>query len=117
MTYKICYGDYPLFDIEYYMKSVDKGDGWYSEIRCLPIVEGITRFLRYKFMSNDFDYEQFIRDAEGVQEIRGILYETYDNRPKDSGDAHQFHYHVFYEALVKVIHEFADKYGLFIDID
>jgi len=117
MTYKIYYLDYPLFDIEYYLKTDDKKTGWYSEIRCLPIVEGITRFLKVKFTMKDFDYEQFIKDAEGVQEIRGLLYETYDNRPKDPEDARQFHYHVFYEALDKILHEFADKYGLFIDID
>ena len=53
-----------MFDIEYYQKQSEKNkEEWYSEISCLPCIEGLTWFLKDKFNEPGFDYEQFIKDA------------------------------------------------------
>ena len=62
-----------MFDIEYYKKQNAKNkEEWYSEISCLPCVDGITMFLKDKFNEPGFDYEQFIKDAYEIQEVRGL---------------------------------------------
>lgn len=126
MTYKIYYNPkgeqnnsrgYTLFDIEYYLKQSDKSKDWYSEIHCLPVVEGISYFLKDAFNNKDFIFEDFVKEADEIQEIRGLLYEYYDNRPKSHTDARNFHYHIFGEVLKEMVNTFANKYGLFVNID
>ena len=57
MTYQIYYiskGEknnnnnrgYTLFDIEYFQKQSDKTKDLYSEIHCLPVVEGIAHLTK-----------------------------------------------------------------------
>ena len=107
-----------MFDIEYYMKKNEiDGSTWYSEVHCLPCVDGLTHFLKEQRANDEFDYDEFIKNGMEIQEIRGLLYETYDNKPKVYKEANYFHYHVFGEILEKKIHAFADKYGLFINVD
>lgn len=108
---------YTLFDIEYYQNQSDITKDWYSEIHCLPLVEGIARFLKDALNNKDFIFEDFVKDADEIQEIRGLLYERYDNKPKSSIDAHRFHYHVFGKVLKEKIYEFSNKYGLYVNID
>ncbi len=126
MTYQIYYipkGEenksrgYTLFDIEYNQKQSDNTKYWYSEIHCLPVVEGIAYFLKDAFSDKDFIFEDFVKEAGEIQEIRGLLYESYDNKPKPSTDANHFHYHVFGKILDEMIEKFANKYGLFVNID
>lgn len=126
MTYQIYYSPkgeeknsrgYTLFDIEYYQKQSDKTKEWYSEIHCLPIVEGIAYFLKDSLNNKDFSFEEFVKESGEIQEIRGLLYERYDNKPKPSTDANHFHYHVFGKILEEKIDKFASKYGLFVNID
>lgn len=126
MTYYIYYlpktGNsvkFTLFDIEYYKKQSNKDKSkWYSEISCLPRIEGLTRFLKEKFKDNNFDYEQFIKDAKEIQEIRGLLYEKYDNKPKSKEESNEFHYNTFGELLRNKLEGFVKKYSdLYIDID
>lgn len=126
MTYKIYYNPkgeqnnrrgYTLFDIEYYLEQSDKSKDWYSEIHCLPVVEGISYFLKDAFNNKDFIFEDFVKEADEIQEIRGLLYEYYDNRPKSHTDARNFHYHIFGEVLKEMVNTFANKYGLFVNID
>ena len=126
MTYQIYYipkGEennsrgYTLFDIEYYKKQSDKTKDWYSEIHCLPIVEGIAYFLKDTLNSKDFIFEDFVKESDEIQEIRGLLYERYDNKPKPNIDANHFHYHVFGQILKEKIDKFANKYGLFVNTD
>lgn len=114
--------DIVMFDIEYYQKQSEKNkEEWYSEIRCLPCVDGLTRFLKDKFNEPGFDYEQFIKDAYEIQEVRGLLYEHMwegqDNRPKSSKDADNFHYHIFGKVIEKLFDDFTKKYGLWIGKD
>jgi len=126
MTYQIYYmpkGEqnnsrgYTLFDIEYYQEHSDESKDWYSEIHCLPIVDGISYFLKEAFTNRDFILEDFVKDADEIQEIRGLLYERYNNKPKSQTDAHHFHYRVFGKILEEKIYKFANKYGLFVNID
>ena len=116
-----------MFDIEYYMKksgyrkdkdgNVVESTKWYSELHCLPRVEGIARFLKDKLSEEGFDIETFITDAEVIQEIRGLLYERYHNQPKESDEADEFHYHTFGKALKKKLDEFCEHYNLYLNID
>lgn len=111
-----------MFDIEYYKKQNEKNkEEWYSEISCLPCVDGITMFLKDKFNEPGFDYEQFIKDAYEIQEVRGLLYEHQwngqNNCPKLSKDADNFHYHIFGKVIEKLFDDFTKKYGLWINID
>lgn len=71
-----------MFDIEYYQKQSDRSKDWYSEIDCLPLVEGIAYFLKDSFKNKDFIFEDFVKDADEIQEIRGLLYERYNNKPQ-----------------------------------
>ena len=126
MTYQIYYipkGEqnnnkgYTLFDIEYYLNQSDNSEDWYSEIHCLPIVKGIAYFLKDVINDKDFIFEDFVKESDEIQEIRGLLYEHYNNKPKSYVDAHHFHYHIFVKVLKEKINTFADKYGLFVNID
>jgi hypothetical protein len=108
---------YTLFDIEYYQNQSDITKDWYSEIHCLPVVEGIARFLKDVLNNKDFIFEDFVKESDEIQEIRGLLYERYDNKPKPSIDAQHFHYHVFGKVLKEKIYEFSNKYGLYVNID
>ena len=111
-----------MFDIEYYKKQNEKNkEEWYNEISCLPCVDGITMFLKDKFNEPGFDYEQFIKDAYEIQEVRGLLSEHQwngqNNCPKSSKDADNFHYHIFGKVIEKLFDDFTKKYGLWINID
>ena len=111
-----------MFDIEYYQKQSEKNkEEWYSEISCLPCVDGLTWFLKDKFNEPGFDYEQFIKDAYEIQEVRGLLHEHkwegQDNRPKTPKESDNFHYHIFGKVIEKLFDGFAKKYGLWIGRD
>ena len=62
MTYQIYYMQensnktHVLFDIEYYLTKAKNLDEWFSEISCLPIVDGIAYFLRDKLNDEKFDF-------------------------------------------------------------
>ena len=115
--------DVVLFDIEYFMKKEEGDLGrwddklWYSEIHPLACVDGLTRFLKEKFQEPNFDSEDFIKDAHQIEELRGLLYETYDNRLKTFDDAEQFHNQVFMPKLKQILDDFCNKWGLYLDID
>ena len=126
MTYKIYYipkgeanycKDYTMFDIEYYEIPSGKDGEWFSDLLNLPVVTGIACFLRDNLNDKDFNFEEFVKDAEDISWLRGLLHECYDNKPKTSTEAEHFHYHVFRPVLEEKIKAFAKKYGLFIDVD
>ena len=125
MTYQIYYTtkeeknsrEYLLFDIEYYLKKVDNSEGWYSEISCLPIVKGIYHFIKESNENKDFNLDEFVNDATGIQDIRGLLYERYDNKQKPKYEASNFHYKIFGKILEGMLNDFANKYGLYINRD
>ena len=127
MTYQIYYKPetsaensrgYVMFDIEYYRKQSQIKYKWFSDISCLPCVEGLTHFLKDKFNEDiNFDIEEFTNTAIEIQEVRGLLYERSNNTPKENKEANHFHYHVFGKKLEKLLNNFADKYGLYINKD
>lgn len=107
-----------MFDIEYYMSQSEvHKDYWFSEIHCLPCVKGIVSFLKDKRNEEKFNYDEFIELAEEIQEIRGLLYERYNNRPKPHDEADKFHYKFFGKILREKVEAFANKYNLYINID
>lgn len=125
MTYQIYYTtkeeknsrNYVLFDIEYYLKKIDNSEKWYSEIHCLPLVKGISYFIKERLNNKNFNFDKFIKDATDIQEIRGLLYERYDNKPKSKSETSNFHYKIFGKILEGMLNNFANKYGLYINRD
>jgi hypothetical protein len=120
MIIDINYREYTLFDIEYYQAMSEKKndkDCWYSEIHCLTCVKGITHFLKDKLNDPTFNVEEFINDSEIIEEIRGWLWETHDNKLCDLDTNTQRHYHVFKPELDKIIKSYCKKYGFSINID
>ena len=122
MTYQLYYTakdgrDYVLFDIEYYLKKWNSPEGWYSEISCLPIAKGIYHFIKESNENKDSNLDEFVNDATDIQEIRGLLYEQYNNNPKSKSEASNFHYKIFGKILEGMLNDFANKYGLYINRD
>lgn len=110
---------YVIFDIEYYLSKDDfrEINNWISEINCLVCIKGITKFLKDKLNDKDFDCDEFVTLGEEIEEIRGLLYEHYDNKPKKYSAAKEFHYKVFGKVLEEKIKAFANKYDLYINRD
>ena len=107
-----------MFDIEYYLtQSPREKDKWYTEVKSLPIVGGIVHFLHDHSQDPSFNWMLFSTDATEIEELRGLLYESYDNSPKNDSEARHFHYHVFGEVIKEKIYHFAEKYGLFVNVD
>ena len=112
MTYNICYKpkgsekEYVMFDIEYYMNFFDEENKlWNSELHSLACVEGLTHFLK-EIKNLGFDYEKFIERAKEIEEMRMILHEYFDNKPREYEDAHYFHYNVFKPLLDQKLRDF-----------
>lgn len=125
MTYQIYYSDdlvkdtrKVMFDIEYYLRESERNEEkYFSEIHCVPIVNGLTYFLKDKFkQEEDFDYESFIKDAKEIQEIRGFLFEKCDNKPREHKEAREYH-SKFNKQIYEILSDFALKYNLYINID
>lgn len=108
---------YDVFDIEYFQKQGKNKNEFFSEIRSLSIVEGLTYFLKDNLEDKNFNYLQFIKDATEIQEIRGLLYEKFNNCPKLKEEADNFHYKIFRKIIEDKFKSFVSKYKLFIDID
>ena len=123
MTYQIYFMQnddkrHVLFDIEFYRKRAENSFDWISEINCLSIVKGISNFLKDKLSDNDFVFEEFVNDANEIQEIRRMLYESdFDNRRKPQREAYLWHYNIFGKSLEEKINKFAKKYGLLVNRD
>lgn len=120
MTIDINYGKYTLFDIDYYMAIADEKveeKKWYSEICCTVCVRGISKFLQDKLKDASFDIDEFIKDSEEIQEIRGWLWERHDNKICDMDTCSNRHYHIFKPEFDAIIKTYCDKYGFSINID
>lgn len=122
MIYQIYYSPngeknrgYVLFDIEYYLKKLNNSKEWQSEIHCLPLIKGISYFIK-EFIKDKY-FNEFIKDATDIQEIRNLLYEQYNNKPKSKSEASNFHYKIFGKILEGMLNDFANKYGLYINRD
>ena len=121
MTYQICYSPsgeknrcYILFDIEYYLKKWNSPEGWYSEIDCLPVVEGISYFIKEHLNDKDFNFDEFIEDATYIQEIRGLLPKIFGDGSKQKTSIYIFLHREFEKRLEEMLCYFCDKYNLYI---
>lgn len=121
MTIDINYGKYTLFDIEYYItqfeNSKDKTNSWHSELSSCTRVKGISKFLQDKLGNTKFDVDEFIRDSEEIQELRGWLWEKHSNNLTDMNSCSDRHYHVFKPELDQIIDNYCKNYGFTINID
>lgn len=117
MTYQIYIGDQNrprkvLFDIEYYAV-IEKGV-WCSEVHVLPIVEGLWLFFESTKSENNFNHEEFLKDADEISELRGWLYEVNGNKPSLTTD---LHYGERRDYIKHKVYAFASKYGLYVNED
>lgn len=125
MIYQIIYKspndnkEYCMFDIEYYKDHPEYcKDKWISEIRCTTIVEGLVMFVRDMIQAKEnFDCATFIEDAAQLQEVRGLLFEKFDNKPRTDRESDVFHYHIFAKSLRLLLDAFCDKYGCRLNVD
>ena len=122
MTFQIYWGEdftkhrgYTMFDIEYYQTRVDKNK-WQSEIHVLPCVEGLVRYTFAQKDNPDFYIEDFIRDSEEIQELRGWLWERDGTHNQPSEDS-SLHYGERYKYIENLLDEYAKKYGVYVNRD
>lgn len=121
MTYQILYipngsnQRYALFDIEFYLDK-HEDEKWSTEVRCLTRIEGVARYLRYKFNDKLYDFEDFIEDACEIQEIRGVVMESSENVPSPYEIAAVF-FRKFQSKLLRMLREFCITYNLELNID
>lgn len=131
MVYYLIYKDsanneYELFDIEYYKISeailMNKCASDFKELKyrlelySSPLVRGIVMFLRYKKDDTIFDYDEFIKDATVIQELRGFLWEHHQNDFLPYKEITKY-YDEFQKELEAKLEFFAGKYGLTIITD
>lgn len=131
MTIQIYWGEdftkhrgYTMFDIEYYQVKVENknvSDGaipstryhlWQSELHVLPCVEGLVRYTVAQKDNPNFNIEDFIRDSEEIQELRGWLWEH--NQPSEDS---KLHYGGRYEYIRNKVDDYAKKYDVYVNID
>ena len=125
MTYQIIYNSprdnkkYCLFDIEFYQVHPESyKDKWVSEIHCTTIVEGLVMFIKDMIQTKEkFDCATFIEDATQIQEVRGLLYERLDNKPRADKEFYEFHHHVVAERLKLLFDSFCKIYGCTLNVD
>ena len=98
-----------------YCLILNTSEEWQSEIHCLPLVKGISYFIK-EFIKDKY-FNEFIKDTTDIQEIRSLLYEQYNNKPKPKSEASNFHYKIFGKILEGMLNDFANKYGLYINRD
>ena len=120
MIYFIRYRKETLFDIEFYLQkdeTIKDENNWNSELHCQPLVRGISRFLQEKLKDESFNIDEFIKDSEEIQEIRGWLWEKHDNNLLDGKSAKKRHDVEFDPELKEIINTYSKKYGFSITTD
>lgn len=118
MTFQIYWSDdftqhrgYTIFDIEYYLTKSDYNDNYYSEIKVLPCVEGLTRYLNSRKNDVNFNLEEFIKDGNEIQELRRWLWEKADNNDETQ------HYKTRLQHIKNILNNFTKKYNVYLNID
>lgn len=122
MTYQISYiskedknnREHILFDIEYYLVKNDNSEQVHSEIHCLPIVDGISTFIKESLNNKNFNFDEFIKDATDIQEIRGLLPKIFGDGSKPKTSIYIFLHREFEKRLDEMLCYFCDKYNLYI---
>lgn len=123
MTICIEYNDKPLFDIEWYLALNEsnnlsyKDNKWYSEISCHTCIKGVSEYLNDNFKKEKFNLEDFIKDSEVIENIRGWLHEKHNNRYAPIDLASNRHYNEFSPELKSIIENYSNKYGFIVHTD
>lgn len=120
MVFEIYWGEdfskhrgWTMFDIEYYQEESKRVPGKYhSDIHVRPCVEGLFRFFDSIKDNENFNKEEFIKDANEIQTLRGWLFEVASYTIKDKS-----HYGEKYKYIRNKIYNFVNKYNLYLNID
>lgn len=128
MVYQIYYGDdrprRAMFDIEIYLSLVEEDCAtkglWYVELHSNSYVSGAVEFLldkaHHKNFENNFPFFEFKDDCHELEELRGWVWETHYNHPRTMKEASKDK-DEWMEYIRKKIHDFAEKYGLYVNED
>lgn len=127
MVYQIYYGDsrprQVLFDIEIYLSIVEEDCAtkglWFVELHSHSSISGAVDFLWETFANKGgvfFSLEEFKKDCNELEELRGWLWETHNNHPRTMKEASKDK-DEWMEYIRKKIYDFAKKYGLFVNED
>ena len=122
MVYQIYYGDRrpgeTLFDIEYYLalneSKKDTDERWYVELHSSSLISGAVHFI-CDVLKPEL-VEDFIKDCEELEELRGWIWERHNNRSRTMEDA-QKDKTEWGKYIEEKINTFCDKYGLNLNID
>ena len=122
MVYQIYYGDKrpgeTLFDIEIYLMyeeyMKDQEDKWMVELHCTPVVSSSVNFVRNVLRPELVD--DFIRDCEEIENLRGWIWERHSNKPRTVVEAtkDEINWKKYIEGRIKY---FCEKYGLYLNVD
>lgn len=120
MIYHVIYNRnskrYEMFDIECYPTSFnEKSKEYICELDTVIIPIGYNYFLEDNISKDDFDIEEFTKDATELNELRGLLYEL-DNHPR-SIDEIKIFYNEFEKTINHIIKRFVNKYNLILELD
>jgi len=115
MVFNINFGDrcgHVMFEIEYYKKMSEYKKGeFHSEVHVSTFANGILRFYESKKDDKNFNLNEFINDTYNIEELRMWLYEVEGNKNVED------HYGSRWTYIKNTVYDFADKYGLYVNID
>ena len=122
MVYQIYYGDKrpgeTLFDIEYYLtldeSKKDTDERWYVELHSSSFISGAVHFI-CGVLKPELR-EEFIKDCDELEELRGWIWERHNNRLRTL-DTAQKDYAEWGKYIKERIDTFCDKYGLYLNVD
>lgn len=117
MIYQIYYGtERPrkvLFDIEFYLCQ-SRDSLWYVELHSNAFISGALDFILDNL--DRTKREDFKKDCDELEQLRGWVWETHKNWPRRLEDAQndKKDWGEFIEAKLR---GFCDKYGLYLNTD
>lgn len=117
MIYQIYYGtERPrkvLFDIEFYLCQ-SRDSLWYVELHSNAFISGALDFILDNL--DKTKREDFKKDCDELEELRGWVWETHRNWPRRLEDT-QNDKKDWGEYIEAKLSGFCDKYGLYLNID
>lgn len=122
MVYQIYYGDKrpreTLFDIEYFLtldeSKKDTDENWYVELHSISFISGAVHFI-CDVLKPELR-EEFIKDCDELEELRGWIWERHNNHLRSIDDAKK-DYREWMVYIEQKINTFCDKYGLNLNTD
>ena len=122
MVYQIYYGEKrpceTLFDIEYFLtldeSKKDTDENWYVELHSISFISGAVHFI-CDVLKPELR-EDFIKDCDELEELRGWIWERHNNHLRSIDDAKK-DYREWMVHIEERINSFCDKYGLNLNTD